>query len=637
MTDIPMPAPEGAAAGEAVPAIRRWPMERQFRAAAFERGAINTDARTVELAFSSETPVERVWGLEILDHSEESIDLEFLRSGRAPLLVDHDPADQVGVVEDVSIGPDRVARARVRFGRSARAEEVFQDVIDGIRLNVSVGYVIERMEADPPALHGGREAYRATAWRPLELSSVSIPADVSVGVGRSAAPAAAAVTPSEICKPTEVFIMSDSINEGAVRDAAAKGERERASSILDLAARHNVRDLGEKAVREGASVEQFRGALLDVVAERGKPLSVDSDIGLSDREVRNFSFIRAIAALQNPGDKALQQAAAFEREVSRAAATKSGKAERGMVIPTDVLTRDLITGTATSTSKGGNLIQTDVLGGSFIDSLRNKMVLQAVGARFMSGLQGNVAIPKRTTAVTAYWPGENTAPTEGNNVFGQVTMSPKTLAAYIDVGRRLALQASVDVEALVRDDLATTLAIAIDSAALGGAVTNAPTGVRGTSGIGSVAIGTNGGAPTWASIVNLVREVEVDNALNGAAAFVTNPRVKAKLATTPRQSSGIEGNFLLPPPYDSLYGYPLVVSNQIPSNLTKGSATSVCSAMMFGVWSDLMIGQWGGIELINDNMSLSTTGATRIVALAELDVAVRYPESFAAVLDYTTT
>lgn len=626
----PMPAPQGAAAGTAVPApitdVRGLAGQRQYRSAVVHRAAVNPEARTVELAFSSEAPVERMWGVEILDHSDGAIDLEFIGSGRAPLLVDHDPSEQVGVVEEVSIGPDRVARAKCRFGRSGDAEEIFADVADGIRSNVSVGYVIEEIEAAGMS-EAGREVYRARRWKPIEISIVSIPADTSVGVGRSLSITSVQETPK----------MSESINEGAVRESAAKAERERVSSILDLAARHNVRDLGEKAVREGASIDQFRGALLDVVADRGKPLSLDSDIGMSDREVRSFSFLKAIAALQNPGDDKLQRAAAFEREVSRAAAAKTGKAERGLVIPTDVLTRDLISGTATGTSKGGNLIQTDVLGGSFIDVLRNKMVLQTVGARFMSGLQGNVAIPKRTTAVTAYWPGENTAPTEGNNVFSQVTMTPKTLAAYIDVGRRLALQSSVDVEALVRDDLATTIAIAMDEAALGGAKTNGPTGVRGTSGIGSVAIGTNGGAPTWASIVNLVREVEIDNALNGAAAFVTNPRVKAKLATTPRQSSGVEGNFLLPAPYDSLYGYPLVVSNQIPSNLTKGGTSGVCSAMLFGVWSDLMVGQWGGIELINDNMSLSTTGATRIVALAEVDVAVRYAESFAAVLDYTTT
>jgi HK97 family phage major capsid protein len=308
------------------------------------------------------------------------------------------------------------------------------------------------------------------------------------------------------------------------------------------------------------------------------------------------------------------------------------------VIPTDVLLakRDLITGTTTATSKGGNLIQTDVLGGSFIDVLRNAMVLPRLGARFMTGLQGNVAIPKRTTSVTAYWPGENTAPTEGTNVFGQVTMSPKTLAAYIDIGRRLALQSSVDVEALVRDDLAQTLAIAIDEAAIGAAKTNGPTGLRATSGIGSVAIGTNGGAPTWASIVSLENKVEVANALTGSLAYLTNPKVRGKLKVTPKQSSGVEGNFLMGE-VNALNGYPVVVSNQVPSTLTKGTASAVCSAMFFGAWGDLIVGQWGGIELIVDPMSLSTAGATRIVALAELDVCVRHAESFAACLDYTTT
>ena len=427
--------------------------------------------------------------------------------------------------------------------------------------------------------------------------------------------------------------MSAEIIDGAID--AAKVERERAAAILELGARHSQRDLAEKAVREGATVEQFRGALLDKIGQ--KPLTTETDIGMSDKEVRQFSFVRAINALMHPNDAAVQKAAGFEREVSRTAASRMGKAETGFTIPTDVLmARDLITGTTTSTAKGGNLIQTDVLGGSFIDVLRNAMVLPQVGARFMNGLQGSVAIPKRTTSVTAYWPGENTAPTEGTNVFGQVTMSPKTLAAYIDIGRRLAIQSSVDVEALVRDDLAQTLAIAIDSAALGAATTNGPTGVRGTSGIGSVAQGTNGGAPTWASIVNLVREVDIDNAMNGAAAFVTNPKVKAKLAST-LHSSSTAANYLLPAPYNSLYGYPLVVSNQVPSNLTKGSSTSVCSAMFFGVWSNLIVGNWGGITLQADPYSLSTTGAMRIVALAEVDVAVRYAEAFAACLDYTTT
>lgn len=605
-----------------------------------QREALNEDARTISLAFSSETPVDRGWGEEILDHTPSSVRLGRMQNGGA-VLVDHDPTDHVGVVESVQIDSDRKGRATLRFGRSARAQEVWQDVVDGIRKHVSVGYAIHRMVLEETG-DDMPDRYRATDWEPYEISLVSIPADPNVGVGRAESrefdveiETRVSQEDQEMTQQTET--PAPSVDVQAVKNEAREAELSRVREILAIGELHKMPEAARKAVAEGKTLDAFREDVLAEVAKRS-PAKVDPGLGLSEREVKQFSFLRAIRALTNPGDRKVQEDAAYEREVSAAAAQKAGKPERGIMIPTDVLQhRDLITGTATSTAKGGNLIQTDVLGGSFIDVLRNSMVLPQVGARFMTGLQGNVAIPKRTTSVTAYWPGENTAPTEGTNVFGQVTMSPKTLAAYIDIGRRLAIQSSVDVEALVRDDLAQTLAIAIDAAALGGATTNGPTGLRGTSGIGSVAIGTNGGAPTWASIVNLVREVEVDNALTGSAAFVTNPKVKAKMAATPKQSSGVEGNFLLASPYDSLYGFPFVVSNQIPSNLTKGTSTGVCSAMFFGVWSNLVVGQWGGIELITDSYSLSTTGATRIVALAELDVCVRLPEHFAAVLDYTTT
>lgn len=615
-----MPAPESAAEETPVAETRKGPTERCFRSGSFDRRAINTESRTVDLAFSSEEPVERYWGREILDHSPGAMNMEFINSGRAPLLVDHDTEEQIGVVERVSIGPDRKGRATVRFGRSADAEEIWQDVVDGIRQCVSVGYVIDEMVTD--SVEGEVTTYRVVRFTPLEISIVAIPADTAVGIGRSAEPIATSL---------EIKTMTTEIDSAA----GAQAERARVSAILELSSRHGMADVAHKAIADGVSLDEFRAALLDKVGQ--KPLATPStDIGMSDREVRQFSFLRAINALSNPGNLKAQEAASFEREASEAAAQRAGKAARGIMIPTDVMTRDLTTAITTGTSKAGYTVQTDVTL-PFIDVLRNAMVLPSLGARFLSGLQGNVAIPKKTASATAYWPGENTAPTEGAITFSQVTMSPKTLAAYVDFGRRLAIQSSIDVEQMVRNDLATQLAIAIDAAGIGAAITNGPTGVRGTSGIGSVALGTNGGAPTWAMVTNLIREVAIDNALTGAASFLTNHKVKAKMMATPKQSSGVEGNFLLAAPYDNLAGYPVVVSNQVTSALTKGSSNGVCSAMFFGVWSDLMIGQWGGIELIVDPMSLSTAGATRIVALAELDVAVRNAESFAACLDITTT
>ena len=601
---------------------RKGPTERVFRSAVFERQTIMEDQRRATLAFSSEMSVDRGWGVEILDHSPGSIDMEFIGSGRAPLLVDHEMADQVGVVEQISLGSDRVARAVVRFGRSARAEEIWQDVKDGIRSNVSVGYVINEMVSD--GKQGDREIFRATSWMPLEISIVSIPADTSVGVGR----ALEVAEPKIIVKETPK--MSD--------DVSVKAERERVSSILELASRHNQREFGESAIRDGASIEQFRGALLDKVAS--KPLNVDHEVGLSDKEVRSFSFVRAIKALSNPQDRRAQEDAAFEFEVSEAAAKKEGRTSRGLLIPVDVLygKRDLTTSTASGTAKAGNLVATDLLAASFIDVLRNKMVLNTLGAQFLTGLNGNVAIPRKTSASSAYWVAENSAPTESTNApaFDQVTMSPKTLGAYVDISRRLMLQSSLDIENLVRNDLATSIAVAMDGAAVAGSGSNKPTGVLNTSGIGSVTLGTNGAAPTWAMVVNLVKEVETDNALTGSAAFLTNGQVKAKLSTTSRQSSGVEGNFILGPDMANLYGFPIYVSQQVPSNLTKGSGSSL-SAMLFGVWSDLLIGQWSGIDILVDQYSGSNAGTVRVVAFHDCDFAVRHPESFAECNEIITT
>jgi len=603
--------------GYSGPARRKAPIERQFRSATFERASIDEQSRRATLAFSSEMEVDRGWGIEVLDHSPGAIDTKFIGSGRAPLLVDHDMADQVGVVEQINLGADRVARAVVRFGKSARAEEIWQDVKDGIRSNVSVGYIINEMMSDDE--QEGREVYRATSWTPLEISIVSIPADTSVGVGRSIQP--------------EVIVMSD--NTKGVREDAAKAERSRVSSILELAARHNQREFGEDAIRNGATIEQFRGALLDKVGS--KPLHVANEVGLSDKEVRDFSFVRAIRALSNPQDRSAREAAAFEFEVSEAAAKKEGRDSRGIMVPVDVLYRDLTTSTASGTAKAGNTVATELLAERFIDVLRNKMVLNTLGAQFLTGLQGNIAIPRKTAASDVYWVGENSAPSESTNKpsFDQVTMSPKTLAGYVDYSRRLLLQSSLDVEALVRNDLATSIAVAMDGAAIAGSGTNKPTGVLNTSGIGSVTLGTNGGAPTWGMVVNLVREVEIDNALTGAAAFLTNGQVKAKLSTTGKQASGVEGNFILGPDMANLYGFPIYVSQQVPANLSKAGGSNL-SAMIFGVWSDLLIGQWSGIDLLVDQYTGSNAGTVRVVAFHDCDFAVRHPESFSECNEIST-
>ena len=174
-------------------------------------------------------------------------------------------------------------------------------------------------------------------------------------------------------------------------------------------------------------------------------------------------------------------------------------------------------------------------------------------------------------------------------------MVGRTLGARTDVSRLLLLESDPSIEQIVRDDLLNAVANKIEDVAIEGGASNEPTGITQTSGIGSVAIGTNGGAPTWAMVTDLVKEVEVDNAALNAATlgFITNPKAKSKMANTVRVSS-TDSHMILNDPYDSIYGYRLGISTNVPSDLTKGTTSGTCSAIIFGDFSQLMMGIFGG-------------------------------------------
>jgi len=634
------------------------------RTAVIERGAVDEEARTVELAFSSEAPVERWFGNEILDHGPGSVRLGRMEDG-GPLLVDHRGADHVGVVESVSIGSDRVGRALVRFGSSARASEIFRDVVDGIRRKVSVGYRIYRMVLEETGQDG--ETYRVTDWEPLEISLVAVPADPSVGVGRSAGgeqfETIVERNMNDDDKHTDQGPTEATRSAGGPEPAghqridldrhieeARRAELQRITDIETLGNELDQRDLARQHIAEGKSLDEFRAALLKRIG-KAKP-AASPELGLTEREARRFSFLRAIHALANPGDRRAQEAAAFEREVSEAVAKKLGREQRGfivpdslranldprvlrepqrLVVPVDVLKRDLTVGTATA---GGHTVATDLMAQDFIDLLRNRTVVFARATR-LADLVGNVAIPRQTGGATAYWVTEGNAPTESQQAFDQVTLSPNTVGAFTDFSRKLILQSSMDVEAFVRRDLATVLGLEIDRTCINGSGSGAqPVGILNTTGIGSVAGGTNGAAPTWAHIVTLETEVAQDNADVGSLFYITNTKVRGKLKQTEKASGTAQ--FVWGDGAEPLNSYGALVTNQVPSNLTKGTGSGL-SAIIFGNLADLLVGLWSGLDLLVDPYTASTTGTVRVVAMQDIDIAVRHAESFAAMQDAITT
>lgn len=598
-----------------------------------DRAIVDVDNRTVELAFSSEMPVERFFGIEILSHDQGSVVMDRIIDG-APLLNNHNMDEQIGVVETVNIGNDRVGRAVVRFSRSQKAEEIFQDVIDGIRKKVSVGYIVHHMIEDEEE----DDKWIVDRWEPIEISLVSIPADSSVGVGRALE---FEYHLTEVDTPEEKEKEEKNMPEGnenkvdvkVIADTARKEELNRIREIQSIGDKHGHRDLANEFIKEGRSLNEFRTAVLEKMGTI-KKVEEKADLGMGQKEVKEYSIARAIKALVS----GRRQDAQYEFEVSEEIAKRTGKDPRGFFVPNDILKRDLTVGSPTA---GGNLKATNLLASSFIEVLRNKLVIRGLGAQILEGLVGDVAIPSLTAATAAYWVAENTAPTEGAPTFGQATLKPKTVGAYVDLSRRLIQQSTPAIESIIQNDLAQSLAIAIDAAAVHGrgeATYNEPLGIVGVSGIGSVVGGTDGAAPTWAHIIDLESKVSAANADIGNLAYLTNAKARGKLKGTyknatygeiPIWENGQDGNGLV-------NGYKGVASNIVASNLVKGSSGAVCSAIIFGNWADLILGMWGALDINIDTATHSTQGAVRVVAFQDVDVAVRHAASFAAMLDVLT-
>jgi len=616
------------------------------RAASLEGAAISSEERSMEFSFSSEFPVARYFGSEVLSHERGAVDLARLSDG-APLLFNHDTNRPIGVVERAWIDTEKKrGMVSVKFSRNAFAQEVLNDVQDGVMRNVSVGYQINTLEERG-------DNFVATQWQPYEVSITPCAADPTIGIGRSlttdgAAPAAPTPDPSPITMEDQTPNIEAVRAEAAAE--AATAERSRIAAISALTERHGLKDLGITLIENGRSIDEARAAVLDKIS--AKPVETVKPVEMNQRDAGRFSITAGIRAALS-GDWSSYEAG-LVREMSAEVQKSMGRApsaERAFFVPFNALTRaTYVTSGATT---GGNLVQTDLLDQDFIEFLRNRSVMLAAGVRTMPGLQGNVAIPRRSgVASTYYLSSQTTAITQSESTFDQVTMSPKNLAALSKYSRQTLLQSTPGIEQLVRSDLIDGINIAMDLGILNGSGSSGqPTGIMGTSGIGSVAIGTNGGAITLETLVNLETELTIDNVPvdRNTVSYITNAKVMGNLKKLRAGgSTTTDGPFLV---NDNLLaigrggtpsivnGYPIYVTNQVPSTLTKGSTSGTCSAILIGDYSQAMVGMWGnGLEITvgedQDDFSKALTSVRGIVAY---DVAVRDPKAFAACLDVTTS
>lgn len=599
-----------------------------------ETPTFNDEARTVELAFSSELPVERSFGYEVLDHTAESVRLDRLNDGAA-VLVNHDPNDVVGVVQNARIDGDKVGRATIRFGKSDRASEIYQDVQDGIRSLVSVGYRINRYEINERS--DDLDEVRVTDWTPYEISLVAIPADPKVGVGRDL-PEAPAVeetpietTPKEVTKmDTEVRNevapepVAPAFDEQAAVSKIRTDEKRRCDAIRSIEAKYpGLEDAARQAIEDGDTVEAFNARALEIIGEQNSAARAaskhDGEVDLTAKERNSYSLVRLMDAISNPNDAKAQQRAAFELEVSAEAVREFGSGFncRGEFVPSSMMYGERAPLLAGTTNAAAELVGTDHLASAYIDALRNASSAMAAGVTYLSGLVGNVDIPRMTAGSTSTWiSAEDGDATESAPTFDQVVLSPKDLACYTEVSRRLLLQSAPSIEGIVRSDLAIAQALGIDKAVLYGTGTGGePTGIANQAGVLSKTFAA--AAPTYAELVDMVALVMGSNYPVSNLTWLINAAMWGGLMATPKQSSGVEGNFILDVGTSTMVGHPYIVSEQVNDG-----------DVILGDFSQVLMGEWGGLELNVDPYTHSLKGRIRYVTFKTVDVAVRHPEAF---------
>lgn len=626
--------------------------------------AIVLDARAAEgecpycrqFSFASEYPVERWYGTEILSHNPKHVDLSRLQEG-ANLLWNHSMDQVLGVLEEARVSSKK-SYCRAHFDEEdENALKRLSQVDRGIIKNVSCRYeVLEWTEEKSKP--GKPPVVTATRWQPIEVSLVSVPADPTVGIGR--AKEAVIWVPAayhDSVKPENSgarHMGDEDKNTGTLEREtaqAAKAERERIRSIQAMVGHWGRKDpkkaeeLAEKLIEEGFGETEARTKFAELILnapENTQPVGAlnpqDLTLGLSKKEERSYSILRAVKAfVEKDWSKA-----GLELEASRAIADKLGQDPKGFYVPFKDLRVDEVAAqqqrALITTSTTGQIIATELRPEMFVDALRNRLILVMAGARYISDCVGNIDIPRQTGSGTAFWVSEGSAPIDTNLTTDLLQARPKTVGALSSITRLMMLQSTPDIENLVRSDILAILALEIDRAGINGSgAAGQPRGILQTVGIGSVAIGANGGPITYDHVIDLETMVATANADSNSMAYLTNAKCVGKLkklkdtTNAPLWINRVAG--LTPGTPGELNGYPVYRSNQVPGNLTKGTGTNL-DAVIFGDFGNLMFFEWGDLDILpNPYGSGYAAGNIELRALKTVDCQVRRAVYFAAITD----
>jgi len=627
--------------------------------AAQTRAEAGEELLELEFAFASEEPVPRFFGTEELVVTSEAARLERVAQGVVPVLSNHRSDSVVGRVLSVRIAKG-VARARVRFSRSAAARDVVQDVVDGIRQGVSFGYRVHRMGLVEAGDGGDR--FKVTDWELFELTLAAIPADSTVGVHRSHLRADESAFEGPLAdarrgrRSTDMTIshaqlaeMERDEFESTVRNwpTPKRVAAEEAVRRLHLEqVGRNFRATPEhtrRAIEKGHSVEDFLRQLREIRSRGSEPVgpppmgldaerllgSRDPVFGLDGHDLREFSLFRAIRALAS----GRPDEAAFEFEVSDYVRSKDPRREfvgRGLTIPHQALAgiASRAVGKVQPNTTGASLVGVEHMAGAFVDFLSPLLVVLQSGARVISANGPDLSIPRQITGAATTWVDENAGSGEDSPTFDSISMSPKTVRARSDMTRRMLIQSEPQVEGLVASELARSLAQAIDGAALAGPGGVAPEGILTATGVGSVPYVATSGQTERQTFLALQDEVAATDAPMAAPAVLLTTSLRSRLmGLSVDQGSGVfvaqETN---DPTEVRIAGIRGLVSNNLPRNLGVGTNEH---AAIFADWSELLVALWSTVDIIPDQATLGDSGGLVLRAFQDVDVALRHATSFA--------
>jgi HK97 family phage major capsid protein/HK97 family phage prohead protease len=612
-------------------------MDASIRAVETENG--ESEDNVLMFTLSSETPYERWFGIEVLDHSEAAIDMSRLKN-RAPFLWNHNASEYLGVIEDAYIEEKKI-HIKVRFSDRPFAKEKYADCKAGILCKTSVGY--QPQDLKWTGEENNLNTYLVTKWMPLEGSLVTIPADDSVGTKdldwqrflRCDASELRSVTisdlPDELNKKNKpdggtMTVVIENPNDAALQ------ERNRISEIAAMGDKFKLDDLARKLIEDGTELSVARKEFIKNLPNSQKPVAAPA-LNLTEKEKQRFSILKIARASRDANVDV-----SFERSVSDAIALSTGMAPNGFYVPMNELS--VKSQNITNPTQGGNLVPTE-LSTDMVQFLVNATLVGNMGITTFSGLTGNFDLPEETNEFGWTWVGENEEPDTQTATTALIEFRHKMISSYAEITRSMMQQTDVSVEDWIRRKILLGIAKGIDTAAINGNGIKQPRGILQTAGVNSVALGADGAAITFDKMIDMRTKIAIDNALMGRIGYMTNSKVigdlqKLKTTTGEYLWKGTTSP-MTELPRGVINQIPVFETQQMPSNLTKGSGTNL-SSIILADWSMLAMAMWGVLDIASNTQGKTfKSGGVEMVAFQTVDFQLLKKDSFCVINDVVTT